>query len=717
MSRRARLLASLAAALCVPPVMAATFPSDSRVEFQTSGCQRPATVGDWYTSSATSSTVHYGDFFLEVTETMAPATVEILDADSTDGAGSLCDEVDGTGCDGTASGTGDPTRFELRSGDGAALLQGVTVPSGSANGTSVSFSGLAVGLYRIRSYTGSDEIDGASCGTNATADNNDDNSFQVRVNGNAAIDGLLGFLQTTYQQETGSSIDYQMYFIVGPALANSTLALRNFDLDGGASGTVYNRPPDASGSSVSGTVSGNGRWNNGGSLNAGEDSVGVSNKISGSTADVGSWGYRISGWTSGNQTIFEAADAGVKFPLTDSIPTRAGFFTVTPDDSKATTTGVAVDHPFTVTNLFFTADVIDFTLSGTSTGYTVQLRSDLNCDGDSSDGAALTDLDGDGLPDTGLLSPTGTAGASACFVLRTTADASATTLDTTRISAVSFMDKKVVPASNTTRFVDKTTTLPPSIAAAFSPSPVAGGSNATVTFTLSNPNPLAVALGTTATAYAFTDAFPVAPGAMTLASTTTTNTCGGALTDDTGGSVGAGDTGIRYSGGTIPANGSCTVSVQVTATVAGDYVNPSSALTTTTFGSGNTASATLTVEAVPVITVSAAAVVISDPLHGAASPLAIPGAVIEYTLSVANAAGSTAATSVTIADAIPASTTYAAGSLKVNGAAEDDGNSGADETDPDGADFGLTTVNTVTARIGAIAGGTTATVVYRVTIN
>ncbi|MCT7397457.1 hypothetical protein N2Q23_25070, partial [Escherichia coli] len=79
--------------------------------------------------------------------------------------------------------------------------------------------------------TGQDEISGSACGTTAFNINDDDNSFRIQVNGGSAIDGLLGFLQTTYPQDSGANADYQMYFMVGPAAANATLALRNFDLD------------------------------------------------------------------------------------------------------------------------------------------------------------------------------------------------------------------------------------------------------------------------------------------------------------------------------------------------------------------------------------------------------------------------------------------------------------------------------------------------------
>ncbi|MGB5485312.1 hypothetical protein, partial [Parasphingorhabdus sp.] len=46
--------------------------------------------------------------------------------------------------------------------------------------------------------------------------------------------------------------------------------------------------------------------------------------------------------------------------------------------------------------------------------------------------------------------------------------------------------------------------------------------------------------------------------------------------------------------------------------------------------------------------------VVSDPVNGATNPKAIPGAVVEYCISVANGAGSASATGVTITDTLPA---------------------------------------------------------------
>jgi len=72
-----------------------------------------------------------------------------------------------------------------------------------------------------------------------------------------------------------------------------------------------------------------------------------------------------------------------------------------------------------------------------------------------------------------------------------------------------------------------------------------------------------------------TDNFPTTPGSMTLANATTTNSCNGTLTDSSGGSLAAGDTGIRLNNGSLTAllNPVCNFTVNVTANAAGTYTN------------------------------------------------------------------------------------------------------------------------------------------------
>ncbi len=93
-----------------------------------------------------------------------------------------------------------------------------------------------------------------------------------------------------------------------------------------------------------------------------------------------------------------------------------------------------------------------------------------------------------------------------------------------------------------------------------------------------------------------------------------------------------------------------------------------------------------------------------------------PGDVIEYTITVDNAAGAGTATGVTITDPIPANTTYVAGSLVAEGTSRTDA-AADDQAHFTGtaAVFRLGTGANATNG-GTLAGGTTATAVFRVTL-
>ncbi len=641
--RHMRLAVALVGAMAAQISWATTFPSAAGVDYQTSGCQRAPTIGDWYTTATSSNTTRYNDFRVEVTPAMAPATVVIVDAESTAGPGPNDELI----------GASDPTRFELRNDSGTLLISGVTVPAGSANGTNVTFSGIAAGNYRIRSYTGSDQVPGLATGAycdQTVADNDDDNAFQIQVNGAAVIDGFVGVLQGSFQQRNGVAITYQSYFLVGPTLSDSTLALRNFDLDG--SGPVsYNRPPNGAGAPMAGTTSGNGVWNNAGSLNAGQDSVAADNAFPGG-ADAGIWGFTIAGWSSTNQAIFEASDASNRYALTDVLPTRAGNFALVAETTRSTNIGTAVDHPFTVTNNFFTNDIINFATSGTAANWTVQLFLDSNNDGIGD--TLLTDLDGNGQVDTGILTP----GQARSFVLRVTPNAGALGQDVTTISAISFMDTRV-GASNTTLTVAKTTRIRPTIAKAFSPSAIAQGGNSTLTFTLTNRNGLAL------TGVAFTDSYPA--GLVNATPLTVGGSCTGLTHTATAGGSSFNVTAATVPTATLPSGpvGSCTITVLVTGTTSGTKNNTTSGVTSTPTNDGagppsNTA--TLTVGAP--LTLVKSSQVFSDPFNGTTSPKAIPGALVSYTIVAANPGPAAVdSNTVFIVDAVPANTDLFVGNL------------------------------------------------------
>jgi len=127
------------------------------------------------------------------------------------------------------------------------------------------------------------------------------------------------------------------------------------------------------------------------------------------------------------------------------------------------------------------------------------------------------------------------------------------------------------------------------------------------------------------------------------------------------------------------------------------------------------------------MTVTKTSAVYSDPFNGTTSPKAIPGAVITYTVTVANAAGGANATGVAIADSlateignghlafktqfVDAVNNCAAGSgIVVNATCNT--NAGGD----DNGDWSVTTPNTVTVSNLTVNAGTTATIKFQVTV-
>lgn len=111
--------------------------------------------------------------------------------------------------------------------------------------------------------------------------------------------------------------------------------------------------------------------------------------------------------------------------------------------------------------------------------------------------------------------------------------------------------------------------------------------------------------------------------------------------------------------------------------------------------------------------------VLSSPIAGATNPKAIPGSVMEYCVTVTNS-GTVPATAVTATDTLPAGVTYVAGSLTTGNTcatattAEDDNNTGADETNPFGASFNA---GTATGTAPSLAAGATFAFKMRATVN
>ena len=106
----------------------------------------------------------------------------------------------------------------------------------------------------------------------------------------------------------------------------------------------------------------------------------------------------------------------------------------------------------------------------------------------------------------------------------------------------------------------------------------------------------------------------------------------------------AGGNSISLTGGTLPASGSCTFSVNLTGTTSGTKVNLTNPVTSNESGSGSPASASITVTAAAAPTISKAFGATTIPLNGTTS----------LSFALANPNPSTSLTGVSFVDNLPA---------------------------------------------------------------
>jgi uncharacterized protein (TIGR03437 family) len=188
-------------------------------------------------------------------------------------------------------------------------------------------------------------------------------------------------------------------------------------------------------------------------------------------------------------------------------------------------------------------------------------------------------------------------------------------------------------ASNTANL---TVLAAPTVSKAFAPATIQSGGTSTVTVTLTNGN------GSALTGASFSDTLVN----MTAVGGAAAGSCSGANTN----SFTAGATALSFTGITIPANGSCTVTFGVTSTSVGAQTNTTSGVTTTQTPTAGTASntATLTVNyAIPTISKAfnpatiqtGGTSVVTLTLSNAANTTALTGGAFTDTLTNMSAAG------------------------------------------------------------------------------
>jgi uncharacterized repeat protein (TIGR01451 family) len=173
---------------------------------------------------------------------------------------------------------------------------------------------------------------------------------------------------------------------------------------------------------------------------------------------------------------------------------------------------------------------------------------------------------------------------------------------------------------------------PPTIVKAFSAATVGLNQSVTLTFTLTNPNP-----ATDLTGVGFSDDMP--SGLLIANPDSLGGTC-----DIT--TVVLSPINISMVGAVLTAGSSCTISVDVLATAAGDQVNTTGAVTSVEGGTGGTATATVSV-LVPDLTVAMS--------H--AGNFFSPQTGATYTITVSNAGGADTSALITVNDTLPAGLT------------------------------------------------------------
>ena len=169
--------------------------------------------------------------------------------------------------------------------------------------------------------------------------------------------------------------------------------------------------------------------------------------------------------------------------------------------------------------------------------------------------------------------------------------------------------------------------IAPVISKSFTPSEIQVGGTSTLRLTISNPNPV------TLTGVNVIDNLPAN---LSLTISPSGNQCGGSVAYD------AANNRITLANGSIVANGSCNVTAVVTSTVPGDYLNTTGNVNSSNGGMGNSAQATLSVLAPPLISKSFSP---TATLQGESSLM---------TITIVNPAGNTKALSgVAFQDSLP----------------------------------------------------------------
>jgi hypothetical protein len=289
----------------------------------------------------------------------------------------------------------------------------------------------------------------------------------------------------------------------------------------------------------------------------------------------------LTGTTGGNTLVLASTTIPATSTCTVSVlvtSAAAGTYSNTATNtSSATSTASLVVNAISAINSTVSAIPASVPADGTSTSTITVTLKDGAATPNTVPGKTVTLTAGSGSSTITTVTGVTNAFGQATFTVKDS------TAETISYTATDTTDS--IPVTTTASVIFSRLTAP-MVTKSFNPSTIADNGTSTLTVTLANSNTAAI------NGVAFTDVYPTdTTGAMTnISPLVPSNTCGGINPNTL-----AGGNELDLSGGTIPASGSCSVSVQVTAVNATSaFSNLTSVVTSSNATSGSTASATLT---------------------------------------------------------------------------------------------------------------------------
>ena len=270
------------------------------------------------------------------------------------------------------------------------------------------------------------------------------------------------------------------------------------------------------------------------------------------------------------------------------IPSNIAYLTViaAPEASKSfnpvsvrpnvpTRLSITLSNPNTTTTLSGVSFTDSYPTSPGAMINSTPASSTLTC----TEGSTATKVGGvNGANTLGISAATLAPGGSCTVSANVQSATASATFYTNSTGAISSPDSG--PGAAATAQLLVTNNSAPTAVKAFSPATIRINDTSTLTITLSNSNAVAIS------GAAFSDSYPF--GMVNAAVPNFATTCsGGTVTAPSGGD------GLTLEGGTIPANGSCTVTADVTSPTAGSFFNTTGPVTTVNAGSGAAATASL----------------------------------------------------------------------------------------------------------------------------